>query len=111
MLPKKNRLTKQSDFNRLKRGKKLVGKYVRLFYLQGTQNESRVGIVVSKAVSNKASVRNKTKRAIREAVRRNFYRLNGIWDIVIVANPSAERAYTNDVMNDINNLFEKSPLV
>lgn len=111
MLPKKNRLTKQPDFNRLKKGKKIAGKYVRLFYLPGEKDESRIGIVVSKAVSRNASARNKAKRAIREAVRRNFYRLSGVWDIVIVANPSSERAYTSDLMSDLDDIFLKSPLV
>jgi len=111
MLPKKNRLTKSVDFNRLKKGKKIIGKHVRLFYLPGSQQESRVGIVVSKVVSKNASVRNKAKRAIREAVRRNFYRFNGVWDVVIIANPSSARAYTNEIMEDLHSVFTKSPLV
>ena len=111
MLPKKNRLTKTTDFDRLKKGKKMSAQHVRVFYLPGESEESRIGLIVSKSVSSNASARNKAKRAIREAIRRIFYQLNGTWDIVVIANPSIARAYTSDIMNDVEQVFQKSRLL
>lgn len=111
MLPRNNRLTKEADFNRLKKGKKINGKFVRIFYLPSHESETRVGIIVSKVVSKNASQRNKVKRAIREAVRRGFLTLSGTWDIVVIANPQSAQAYTSEIMLEVQSLFDKSPLV
>lgn len=52
---------------------------------------SRFGLTVSRKVGN-AVVRNRVKRWLREAVRRERSTLPGRWDVVLIAHPSAATA-------------------
>lgn len=92
MLPKNNRLKKKKDFERVFRlGKKIKGDCFYLKFLENNLNKIRVGFVVSKNVSNKATIRNKVKRRMREVVRRMLERLKPGYDVVIVAQRGIEK--------------------
>jgi ribonuclease P protein component len=77
MLSKKNRLTAETDFKEvLSRGKTVQGKIFTLKYLQkGDEASTRIGVVVSKKVSKLAVYRNKARRRLKEALRRNVKNL------------------------------------
>lgn len=69
MLPRKYRLSKSADFQKvLKKGKVIRGTYMGLaFYNTGESAQPRVGIIVSNKISKKATERNRIKRSMREA--------------------------------------------
>jgi len=70
MLPKKHRLSKKKDFERvLKQGRGLKKDFLSLKTIENDLGFHRFGFIVGKRVSNKANKRNKIKRRLREIVR------------------------------------------
>jgi len=69
MLPKINRLTKKKDFELVfKKGIVFKNDFLLFKTIKNHLKESRFGFVVSKKISNKANIRNKVKRRLRQAV-------------------------------------------
>ena len=86
MLPKKNRLKKKKDFARVYRqGELIKGNFLIVKIIDNQLDYSRFGIVVSKKVSKKATVRNKAKRRLREAIRSVITEIKGGFDIIVIA--------------------------
>lgn len=86
------RLRKSRDFRRVQgRGQKFRQPDLLLLFLPGRTARSRVGLTVSKKVGN-AVVRNQVKRWLREGLRHEYAHLNGVWDVVVIAHPSAAQA-------------------
>jgi len=69
---------------------------------------SRFGISVSSRVGG-AVVRNRTKRRLREIIRRT--RLIPGWDIIIIARPAAARVNYAALKESIGSLFFKAKLM
>jgi ribonuclease P protein component len=71
--PKSRRLLRRVDFQRVySEGAKVPGPYFLLFYLRREEaGPCRIGLTASRKVGN-AVVRNRAKRLLREAVRRNW---------------------------------------
>ncbi len=64
------------------------------FSIYATPNRldyARLGLIVGRRVSSKATVRNRIKRCVRESFRQEQARLGGC-DIVVAARPAATRA-------------------
>lgn len=57
-------------------------------YLPGQEEQSRFGVTVSRKVGN-AVIRNRVKRWLREAIRKERASLPGRFDVVFIAHPSA----------------------
>jgi len=69
--PKAYRILRRDDFKRVyAQGKKVVGCYLILHILPNSLGHPRLGVTVTKK-SGKAVVRNRWKRLVREAFRRN----------------------------------------
>ncbi len=103
--PKDYRVRKRITFQEIQRqGSRKRASCFLALYLHGSESKSRIGITVSKKVGN-AVVRNKVKRWIREGLRREYPRLTGIWDVVIIAYPSAAHAGAARLQADIRNVF------
>lgn len=84
MLHKENRLSRSRDFDRLYRKGQRVKIGELLIFHQPSRNEaSRLGFVVSKKISNKASRRNYLKRVMRAAFHDLPDKLNISYDMVI----------------------------
>jgi ribonuclease P protein component len=75
----------------MKRGRKSRDEYFSVFALPNTLAHSRIGLAVSRRASPKAVTRNRIKRQIREAFRRDRGNL-GRFDIVVVAQTAAATA-------------------
>ena len=70
MLSKTYRLARARDFDRVyKKGQRLKIDNLQISYLKTKNEATRLGFVVSKKVSNKASRRNYLKRLLRAAFR------------------------------------------
>jgi len=86
MLPKKNRLTKDKEFNNVfKNGRSSYTKILGFKAIKNNLNLNRFGIIVSKKVSKKAVERNKIKRQIRAIIKSK--NLHQGYDIIVLALP------------------------
>ena len=109
MLPKANRLTKETDF-------KLLAKKGRLFYsslftikLNKKKNfASRFGVVISAKVSKKAVVRNKVKRRITEIIRLALPKIKSEFDVMILVKPVVAEKNYKEIKEDLEKLFKKA---
>lgn len=91
MLPNANRLTLKKDFDLVfKKGKGLNGDFLIFKALKNNLKQTRVGFVVSKKVSNKATIRNKVKRRLRAVILEELKKSNPSADIIIIALPQAK---------------------
>lgn len=91
MLPIKNRLKKKSDFERVfKKGIGRKDDNLLLKTLKNNLETSRFGFVVSKKISNKAVVRNKIRRILREIIKKKLPEIKTGLDVIFIANPSCK---------------------
>lgn len=117
MLSKINRLTKKKDFEAVFKNGKSLKKYFLLFrILKNNLKESRFGFVVSKKISNKATVRNKVKRRLRSAVLGQFKKNklpadNWCVDLVIIALPGIEKKEFSEIREIIKDSFKKIGII
>lgn len=88
MLPLKNRLKKDKDFQYLfDKGKTFSYRFLYFKIRQNSLDSTRFGFIVSKKVSNKAVIRNKIKRKLRAIIRGRIDRIKRGFDIAIVVKP------------------------
>lgn len=105
---KKYRLSKKKDFETIfKKGKKVYGRYMTLFFLKNNLGLNRFGIIISNKVSKKAVERNKIRRRILEALRKNLDLLKNGFDIVIVAKDSIQDRNYQLIKDEILKLLTK----
>ena len=106
-------LKKTTEFKEvIKNGKKLSSDSFIFYYLKSAdQSNSRFGFIISKKVSNKASLRNRSKRAMSEAVRRIAFTIENPVDCVFVAKSDIIKKYTSDLIHETESIFEKAKLV
>lgn len=71
-----------------------------------TAGQARLGIVVSRRVSNKAVTRNRIKRQIRESFRMHQSMLHG-FDVVVVAQSAAAQAPNRVLAESLQNLWAR----
>ena len=112
MLVKENRLKNKRDFDIVfKEGK---GYKEDFLFLKARNNDlefSRFGIVVGKKVSNKAVVRNKIKRRLREILRRKIDRTKKGVDIILITLPGIEKQEFKDLEEKVDRIFKKAEII
>jgi len=105
--PKAERLLKRADFLRLSRsGKKIRTRFFIAAVLDGTKENNRIGITVSKRVG-KAVERNRIKRLIREYYRHRRKTLSGNRDINIIARKYVKFLSNSKVVEALDELFAR----
>jgi len=112
MLPKKNRLKKKKDFERVFKGGKSFKKgFLILRFKENDLKINRFGFVVSKKISKKAVKRNQIKRRLREVVRSNidFYKKG--FDLVYISLPGLEKQNFQKIKDTILFLLNKSKIL
>ena len=88
MLAKKYRLAKTKDIEAVaKRGQKIFSPYFLIKIFKNDLPHSRITVIVSKKVSNKATIRNRLKRIITEQLRLNFNQIKTGLDILVLISP------------------------
>lgn len=108
MLPKANRLTKKNDFDLVfKRGENVKRDFLVVKTLKNNLRESRFGFIVSKKISNKAVVRNKVKRRLRDAVGGSFKDSKEPQDVVFMALPGIEKKEFSEIKQVVSSFFKK----
>jgi ribonuclease P protein component len=103
--PKRNHLTRRSDFLSLSRGGRTV--YTPHFIVISKANDRRVdrlGITVSGKVG-KAVVRNRVKRLLREFYRRQQNPLSPYRDFLIIARKRAGDLSTHEIARELGKVF------
>lgn len=108
MLNAQNRLTKKKDFDVVfTGGKSIKSDIVWCKVLANSLSQSRVGFVVSKKISQKATVRNTVKRRLRNAVADIIDSVKGPVDIVMVALPSIKNKDFSYIKEEVIKLMSK----
>ena len=88
MLPKINRIKKKKDFEGIfKNGKTLTTSFFILKISKNQLGVSRVGFVVSKKISPKATIRNKVRRRLSGVVEKEIEKIKNGTDLVFIALP------------------------
>jgi len=102
MLPKENRLTKNTDFQAVyKKGKFFGTKLIHFKYMKNGLPNTRVGFVVGTKVSKSAVKRNKIKRQIREVFRLKLDNIVKGYDIAVIVKPGATEMEYEEIEKNI----------
>lgn len=88
MLPKKNRLTLDKEFNNIfKNGRSSYNDIIGIKAIKNNLTVVRFGIIVSNKISKKAVERNKVKRRIRSIILSEINNIRPGYDCVIITLP------------------------
>lgn len=108
MLPLKNRLKKNRDFQQIfKKGQFLREDFLTLKILPNGLKNSRFGFIISAKVSKKAVFRNKIKRWLKTAILLYLNKIQKPVDIIIIVKPGLEIKNFQEVKKTIDKIFKK----
>jgi len=108
MLPPANRLRKEKEIKRALASRN--GCKIGLLACKTAKNgliTARFCFIVSKQISNKAVIRNKLKRRLREAVAASFLCINSGFDCVLIAYPGLEKKEYKELATIVKNILGK----
>ncbi len=112
MLSLRNRLKKKKDFETVfKQGETIKSETFFLKVLNTNNDYSRIGFVVSKKISNKAVIRNKIKRRLRETIRHNLPSLKNNFDIIVVALPKIKAISFKEIKQEVEKALKRKKLI
>lgn len=110
-MKRKFRLTKATDFERVRRsGKSYAHPLVVLVIAPNELQISRFGISASKAVGN-AVQRNRAKRQLREMIRSELSHILPGWDAVVIARSKLPQAGFAEIHQALDRLLLKAGLI
>jgi ribonuclease P protein component len=109
MIPKKYRLSKNHEFNAIyKKGHFFSTLLFKIVILRDLRVDKKIGIVVGKNISNKATERNLYKRQIRAIIHQRLKNIkSGNKIIIILKNKPVDY---NNLQNELELCLKKSAL-
>ncbi|MFW5703005.1 MAG: ribonuclease P protein component [Candidatus Dojkabacteria bacterium] len=112
MINRRNRIRKNSEYQEVFDSKKILSSSsFRLhFDFPADESEAKLGVVVSKKVSNKASKRNKLKRRIKAITLQHQIWQEGSLRLVVIAKPGSETLKFEQIEEEISGLLDKIKL-
>lgn len=111
MLPYINRLTKKKDFDEVfNQGKSVKSDFLLCKAIKSHLPKSRFGFVVSKKISNKATVRNLVKRRLRKSTEDLLSKVSGSFDVIVIALSGIEKKDFLEIEQKLGAAFKKLSL-
>jgi ribonuclease P protein component len=108
---RKYRLTGSTDFKRVRRnGKSYAHPLVILVTCPNAQEEPRFGFTAGKSLGN-AVKRNRAKRLLREALRRNLADIQGGWDAILIARPQLIEKEWAEVQRAVTTVLKRAGMI
>lgn len=116
MLPQINRIKKKKDFERIFKNSKSLksttqGAPLIFKITKNSLGLNRFGFVVSQKVSKKATVRNKIRRRLSEAVKAEIENIKIGTDVVIIALPGAEKKDFLEIKGTVKDTLVKAKII
>lgn len=110
MLPKENRLKKNSQFTYIyKHGQSRHSKFLSVSYLKTKYQPFKIGFTVSKKIG-KSVIRSKVKRYLREATRLELKNINNGYNYVFIAREGIDQNNLDTLRKIIVELLQKAGL-
>jgi len=81
------------------------------FFKRGDKETSLFGFIVSNKISPESTLRNRAKRALKEAVRLNLARIRPGFDVIFLAKQKILRQSTEVIMREVKEALNKADLV
>jgi ribonuclease P protein component len=103
------RLRRSRDFERVRSNGRSWAHPLLITYAcaRGDEAPTRAGVVVSKRVG-KATIRNRVKRRIREALRASYPTLRPGYDLIVIARPPAASTSLRDLSAALDQLLDRA---
>lgn len=109
MLSRKNRLSKQKDFEAIfKEGKSQKASGLTIFFRPNKEGIRRLAIVVSAKSAKKAVDRNRFRRRAKEVFKKTEKNLKTGLDLVLIAGPAAVHCSYQEIEQAIVALLKKA---
>lgn len=108
MLPKASRITKKKEFELIfKSGKTVKDGFLLFKILNNNLLQSRFAFVVSKKISDKATIRNKVRRRLQEAFGAQNFQAKSSVDVLVIALSGIEKKEFSEIKTSVSRFIEK----
>ncbi len=112
MLPFKNRLKKEKDFQRVfNEGRFAASDLISVKFVGNGTDDTRVGFVVSNKVAKKAVLRNRTKRMLRGVIGGKMNLIAAGFDIIVIAKKGISDVGYEKIADETEKILKKSGLL
>ena len=109
---KDKRITTKTNFkNTFSENNKFLGRFVVIWVQKQSEGKTKLGVISSKKMHNKANKRNFAKRRIREIFRRLSPYLNDNYNVIIVIRKSLLISSWRDVKKELIDLLYKANVI
>ena len=109
---KDKRITSKTIFqNTFSENNKFLGKFVVIWVQKHSKGKTKLGVISSKKMHNKANKRNFAKRRIREVFRRLSPYLKDNYNVIIVIRKSLLTSTWRDVKKELIDLLYKANVI
>ena len=109
---KDKRITTKTNFkNTFSENNKFLGRFVVIWVQKLSEGKTKLGVISSKKMHNKANKRNFAKRRIREIFRRLSPYLNDNYNVIIVIRKSLLTSSWRDVKKELIDLLYKANVI